>query len=298
MALNPYFNNHDYKPTQDLMEDLVEESIKINGINVYYIPRRFVDLDQIFGEDSSSFFKDAIQIEMYMDNYSGFAGEREIISKFGLEIRDTLSLVVSKRRFQKESAKFPVMSDRPVEISNPMEGDLIWYPFTKALFEIKFVDQTKDFFMLGRKAPYFYELELEKFKYSQEIIRSGINEIDQVVTDYAYTLTLNIGAGNANNYSISEIVYQSPDSTYANATTVALVQDWLPTEQELFVTNIGGTFTNGQVIIGQSSNARYTLISYDTLLNPSTHENYDNHYIANSATSIIDFSENNPFGPI
>lgn len=190
MALNPYFNNHDYKPTQDLMEDLVEESIKINGINVYYIPRRFVDLDQIFGEDSSSFFKDAIQIEMYMDNYSGFAGEREIISKFGLEIRDTLSLVVSKRRFQKESAKFPVMSDRPVQISNPMEGDLIWYPFTKALFEIKFVDTKEVFFQFGKL--YTYKLECELFKYSHESLDTGISDIDAIEDNISKSVVENL----------------------------------------------------------------------------------------------------------
>ena len=190
MALNPYFNNHDYKPTQDLMEDLVEESIKINGINVYYIPRRFVDLDQIFGEDSSSFFKDAIQIEMYMDNYSGFSGEREIISKFGLEIRDTLSLVVSKRRFQKESAKLPVMSDRPVQISNPMEGDLIWYPFTKALFEIKFVDTKEVFFQFGKL--YTYKLECELFKYSHESLDTGRSDIDAIEDDISKSVVENL----------------------------------------------------------------------------------------------------------
>jgi hypothetical protein len=190
MALNPYFNNHDYKPTQDLMEDLVEESIKINGINVYYIPRRFVDLDQIFGEDSSSFFKDAIQIEMYMDNYSGFSGEREIISKFGLEIRDTLSLVVSKRRFQKESAKFPVMSDRPVQISNPMEGDLIWYPFTKSLFEIKFVDTKEVFYQFGKL--YTYKLECELFKYSHESLDTGISDIDAIEDNISKSVVENL----------------------------------------------------------------------------------------------------------
>lgn len=172
------------------MEDLVEESIKINGINVYYIPRRFVDLDQIFGEDSSSFFKDAIQIEMYMDNYSGFSGEREIISKFGLEIRDTLSLVVSKRRFQKESAKFPVMSDRPVQISNPMEGDLIWYPFTKSLFEIKFVDTKEVFYQFGKL--YTYKLECELFKYSHESLDTGISDIDVIEDNISKTVIENL----------------------------------------------------------------------------------------------------------
>lgn len=187
MPLNPYFNNYTYKPQQDLMEDLVEESIKINGISVYYIPRRFANLDQLFGEDSTSYFKDAIEIEMFMDNYSGFSGEREIISKFGLEIRDTLSLVVSKRRFQKEAAKFELMSDRPVQITNPMEGDLIYHPFSKSLFEIKFVDNKEVFYQFGKL--YTYKLECELFKYSYENLNTGISDIDSIQTNMTHTVT-------------------------------------------------------------------------------------------------------------
>ena len=187
MPLNPHFNNYTYKPTQDLMEDLVEESIKINGLSVYYIPRRFANLDQIFGEDSTSYFKDAIEIEMFMDNYSGFSGEREVISKFGLEIRDTLSLVVSKRRFEKEASKFSVMSDRPVQITNPMEGDLIFHPFSKSLFEIKYVDKAEVFFQFGKL--YTYKLECELFRYGHETLDTGITEIDRIEDDISEEIT-------------------------------------------------------------------------------------------------------------
>lgn len=190
MALNPHFNNYDYKQEQDLLEDLVEESIKINGINVLYLPRRFAALDPMFGEDATSYFKDAIQIEMYMDNYSGFSGEREIISKFGLEIRDTLSLVVSKRRFQREASKFPVMSDRPVQITNPMEGDLIFLPFTKGLFEIKFVDTKEVFFQFGKL--YTYKLECELFRYSQETLETGNSEVDAIQQSMSQSVTENL----------------------------------------------------------------------------------------------------------
>lgn len=187
MALNPYFNNYTYKPTQDLMEDLVEESIKINGLNVYYIPRRFANLDKIFGEDSTAYFKDAIQIEAFMDNYSGFSGEREIVSKFGLEIRDTLSLVVSKRRFQQEAAKLPHMPDRPVQISNPMEGDLIFHPFSNSLFEIKYVDKAEVFYQFGKL--YTYKLECELFKYSYETLETGNSDIDRLQQGLAQIVT-------------------------------------------------------------------------------------------------------------
>lgn len=187
MPLNPHFNNYSYQPTQDLMEDLIQESIKINGISVYYLPRRFANLDLLFGEDSTSSFKEAFEIEMFMDNYSGFSGEREIISKFGLEIRDTLSLVVSKKRFQIEAAKLPIMTDRPVQISNPMEGDLIYHPFSKSLFEIKFVDNKEIFYQFGKL--YTYKLECELFRYSGETLDTGTSDIDSIQTSMTQTVT-------------------------------------------------------------------------------------------------------------
>jgi len=151
--------------------------------------------------------------------------------------------------------------------------------------------------MLGRKVPYFYELTMEKFKYSQEIITTGIADIDAVVTDSAYTLHLNVGAGTGT-YNINEIVFQSADATYANASSVAIVQSWIPSSNTLSVSNIAGEFIDGQSIIGQSSRANYTVASFDPLNTPANKEVYDNEYIANSAYTITDFSETNPFGNI
>jgi hypothetical protein len=294
MATSQYFNNYGSLAEQRVIEDLIVESIKIMGFDAYYLPN---DNDQardlLYGEDPVKKFNSAFMIEMYLSQASDYLGDHEFFTKFGLEIKDNVNVILSKRSFD---IRVPTNT-----FTRPREGDLVYVPFlngTGELFEIKFVDQTKDFFMLGRKAPYFYELELEKFKYSQEVIQSGVADIDIVVSDYAYRIELNLGAGNANNYTIGEIAYQSPDSTYANATTVGVVQEWNRPNRILSVSNIGGSFTNNQIIIGQSSNARYLLTSYDPLLHPSTHENYDNYYIANSASSIIDFSENNPFGPI
>jgi hypothetical protein len=152
--------------------------------------------------------------------------------------------------------------------------------------------------MLGRKEPYFYELRLEKFKYSQEIIDTGVNDIDQIVNDSAYMIKLNTDAGNGNNYTINEIFYQAADSTQANATVVAIVQSWNAANNELMVSNISGEFIDGQVIIGASSNAHHTLISYDPLLDNSFNETYSNKLLQTEANSIIDFSETNPFGTI
>ena len=293
MAVSQYFNNYGSLSEQRLIEDLITESIKIQGFDCYYLPN---DNDQardlLFGEDPVKKFQSAFQLEMYLSNATEYGGEKEFFSKFGLEIKNNVQVIVSKRAF---SQRVPQNT-----FTRPREGDLIYIPFlngTGELFEIKFTNQTKDFFMLGRKVPYFYELEMEKFKYSQEIISTGVAAIDSVVTDSAYTLHLNTGAGTGT-YAINEIVYQSTDTTYANAATVAVVQSWIPSSNTLSVSNIAGEFINNQLIIGQSSNARYTLTTFDPLNNPANKENYDNAYIANNASSIIDFSETNPFGNI
>lgn len=181
MATNPYFNNTKYIPSQDLMEDLMIESIKNKGVDVYYIPRRFRKLDQVFGEDVLSHFDVSFPIEMYLETFNGFEGEREIVSKFGIEVRDNMSLVVAKKRFQQESAKVPVMSDRSIELDAPMMGDLIYFPLTKGLFEIKYVDNKQVFFQGGKL--YTYRLDCELFKYSYEEIDTGVSDIDFIEDD-------------------------------------------------------------------------------------------------------------------
>jgi hypothetical protein len=293
MPVNHYFNNYGSLPEQRVIEDLIVESIKIMGFEAFYLPNDNVAArDLLFGEDPVKKFKSSYPIELYLSNSLEYGGEREFFSKFGLEIKNTVQVVISKRTF---SQRVPQNN-----ITRPMEGDLIYIPFlngTGELFEIKFTNQTKDFFMLGRKVPYFYELELEKFKYSQEIITTGTTEIDSVVTDSAYTLHLNLGTGTGT-YTVGEIVYQSSDTTYANANSVAIVQSWIPSSSTLSVSNIAGQFIDNQLIIGQTSNAQYSLSTFDPLANPSNKENYDNEYIANSFTSIVDTSETNPFGSI
>ena len=291
--VNHYFNNYGSLPEQRVIEDLIVESIRIMGFEAFYLPNNNSEArDLLFGEDPVKKFKSSYPIELYLSNSLEYGGEREFFSKFGLEIKNTVQVIISKRTF---SQRVPQNT-----FTRPMEGDLIYIPFlngTGELFEIKFTNQTKDFFMLGRKVPYFYELELEKFKYSQEIINTGTADIDAVVTDSAYTLHLNLGTGTGT-YAIGEIVYQSADSTYANANSVAVVQSWIPSSSTLSVSNIAGEFIDNKLIIGYTSNAHYTLSTFDPLANPSNKENYDNAYIANSFSTIVDSSETNPFGSI
>jgi hypothetical protein len=275
------------------VEDLITESIKIMGFDSYYIPiQNSEDRDILYGEDPVKKFSSAFPVEFYLSSSMEYGGEREFFSKFGLEIKNNINVIISKRSF---SQRVPQAS-----FTRPREGDLIYVPFlngTGELFEIKFVNQTKDFFMLGRKIPYYYELEMEKFKYSQERIDTGVFEIDDVATQSAYTIDLNVTSGSIN-YTQKEIVYQSADNTYANATVVATVQGWSNTSNTLSVSNIAGEFVDGQLVIGVSSNARHTLVTFDPMLDSTRNEVYDNEHIYGEANTIIDFSEINPFGPI
>jgi hypothetical protein len=293
MATSVYFNNYNSHAEQRVVEDLIVESIKIMGFDAYYLPIfNPDDRDILYGEDPVKKFKSAFPVEFYLSSSMEYSGEREFFSKFGLEIKNNANVIISKRSF---SQRVPQNT-----FTRPREGDLIYVPFlngTGELFEIKFVNHTKDFFTLGRKIPFFYELELEKFKYSQEVIETGVADIDDAVTQSSYTLDLNVTNG-LRNYTQKEIVFQSPDTTQANATVVAIVQNWSNTSNTLSVTNIAGEFIDGRLIVGATSNARHTLISFDTLKDSTRNETYDNLYIENQANNITDFTEINPFGKI
>jgi len=296
MGINQYFNNYgnSAKPEQRVIEDLIVESIKIMGFEAYYLPNDNDSArDLIYGEDPVKKFGSAFPLEMYLSSDpTDYIGQRDVFSKFGLEIKDDVNVMVSRRSFQE---RVPQNT-----FTRPREGDLVYVPFLNGvgeLFEIKFTEHNKDFNMLGKKYPYFYELVLEKFKYSQEFIATGIDEIDSVVTNNAYTLSLNLGSGTGL-YAIKETVFQSPDGTSANATVVAIVQSFKPASNTLTVTNIAGEFIDTEVIIGETSNAQYTLSTFDPLDPATFSDKYDNKAISNSADAIIDFSETNPFGTI
>jgi hypothetical protein len=295
MATSPYFNNYSSFTEQRVVEDLIVESIKIMGTDAYYLPiENEEDRDILFGEDPVKKFSSAFPVEFYLSSSLEYMGEKEFFSKFGLEIKNNVNVIISKRSF---GQRVPQNT-----FTRPREGDLIYVPFlygTGELYEIKFVDHTKDFFTLGRKIPYFYELELEKFKYSNEKIETGVDVIDDVVTQSSYAIELNMTSGsNSNNYIQKEIVYQAPDYTEANATVVAIVQSWDSTSNTLVVTNIAGEFSDNVQIVGAQSNARFTLSTYDPLKDSVRNEAYDNHYIDSQANNIIDTTEINSFGKL
>lgn len=289
MATSSYFNNYGSIAEQRVIEDLIVESIKVMGFDAFYLPNNNdTARDLLYGEDPVKKFNSSFPVEMYLSNIMGYGGEQDFFSKFGLEIKDQVNVMLSRRAFAQRT---------PSTLSRPREGDLVWIPFlngTGELYEIKFVEQAKDFAMLGRKNPYFYELMLEKFRYSQEVIDTGQPDIDDVVTQSAYTLNLNTGAGTGT-YTLGEYVYSSAAGINV-ATAVATVQSWTPSANLLTVTNIKGEFIDGNILKGNTSNAQYTLSTYDPLEDPARKETYDNQLIYNSANSIVDLSESNPFG--
>ena len=293
MATSVYFNNYNSLAEQRVIEDLIVESIKIMGFDAYYLPiENETDRDILYGEDPVKKFSSAFPIEFYLSSSMEYEGEKEFFSKFGLEIKNNVSIILSKRSF---SQRVPQNT-----FTRPREGDLIYVPFlngTGELFEIKFTNQTKDFFMLGRKIPFFYELELEKFKYSQEVIDTGVEDIDDVMIQSSYTLELNMGNGTGT-FENREIVFQSTDGTQANAYVVAMVSEWDKPTSILKVTNVAGEFRDNVSVLGATSNAEYYLATFDPLKDATRNEAYDNAYLFDTASNIIDFTETNPFGRI
>jgi hypothetical protein len=173
MPVNPYFK--DYSGEQNLAEDLTIETIKAMGRDMVYIPREKYNQDFLFGEQTGVNFKTGIPLEMYIDSVMGFQGQGDIASKFGIEIKDSVNLTVSKKRFIEE------VQTRIPSITRPREGDLVFFPLARAIFEINFVEHENPFYQLGKL--YCYKLTCELFNYNREEMNTGNTDIDAVVPE-------------------------------------------------------------------------------------------------------------------
>lgn len=173
MPTNPYFGSFQEQSEQNLHDELVIESIQMHGDDFSYIQREVVNEDDLFNEDTISKFSKTNIIEMYIETIDGWEGEQDIMSKFGIEIKDSATLVVSKTRF-KNTIK---------GIGHPREGDLIFFPLTNSLFEIKFVEHESPFYQLGKN--YTYRLSVELYKFSREDFETGVEELDDMF-EYEY----------------------------------------------------------------------------------------------------------------
>jgi len=281
---------------QLLVEDLVIEALQWAGMDIFYLPAsNESEIDYLFGDHALKQYTRAYPIEMYLENVTGMDGEGDFISKFGLEIRDEMSFLVSRRRFKTVTGGS--------QLVRPREGDLVYIPLVQNFFEVIFVEHENDqamFYTLGRGRGgnvYVYALKLKQFVFSNEVIQTGIDEIDNQIRDhYARTkITLTTGSGQ---YLEDEIIYQGTD--LANATAQALVYDSNTLVQSGKFINayrVNGTFITGP-IKGATSNAVYqaTVVSDFTPLDNPFEDIIDNNRIQEEAMDIIDWSESNPFG--
>ena len=272
---------------QTFMENLIVESIEIYGQDIYYLPRTYVNRDTIFTEVESSTFTQALQVRAYINNVEGWEGQGELLSKFGVRIEDKTTFVFSREKFTSAVDDNAVLN---VE-GRPNEGDLIWFPAAKHLFEIKFVEAERPFYQLGKG--YVWECQCELFEYADEDLDTGVAEIDAIETAFANAITVNFALGGTGDFTIGEVVAGGTSNVTAE------VKAWDSTNRQLQVYNRTGIFTVPETVTGQTSGAAWTSASYNTLNNVNTEDSIDQNYsFETEDDDIIDFTESNPFGSI
>lgn len=288
-----------------LLEDMVIETIKNHGVDMYYIPRESQSsLDELFGDDPVKAFYKAYPLDMYLETYNDFEGNQEFFSKFGLEIQKTARLSVARRTFERF-----VPSDFRM---TPKEGDLIWMPIQQKLMEIKFVEQERNFFQFGRGGartankltgayeelgkyyPYLYGLSVELFKYNGEFFDTGIGDIDSIQNDEAYTVSVLMQSGGAGGFRRWEPVYQGPN--LASATCKAYCADWDAPNRILKLRNVRGNFLPNTLTKGAVGLASWFTSGTINTMEDTNSLFDDNMRIEGEADNILDWTETNPFG--
>jgi len=262
MPVNHYFqagNGIGDTSEKRLYEDLIIEGLKIYGQDVYYLPRTLVNQDLVLGEDVLSKFDQSYLVEMYIETTDGFAGEQELISKFGLEIRDDTTFVIAKRRWQDQVDNQATL----IKDGRPNEGDLIYVPLFNSFFEISFVEDQEPFFQLGNLP--VYKLRATKFEYSSERLDTGITAIDEA----------------EDNLSIDQLQFQFSLETATDGGTGAILLE----------------SSTGEInyLINEDYNLATQTRDY---ADNSTYETDAGFGTTSTADDILDFTERNPFGEV
>ena len=309
MATSPYFR-HNVRSEQDLYESLITESIRHYGEDVYYIPREVVHRDMVFDDVVLSRFKNAYKVETYIESIEGFEGDGDLFQKFGVEIRDAVTFIMSRRRWNMEIRQYQEQeagsADRPNNGRNtyyrPREGYLIHLPMAGSTFEIMRVEDDNPFFQLGNLPT--FRLRCEKFEYSDERFDTEIPEIDRIETFASYQWQLSLDSS-SNGFIRGERVLQ--DNTKYDIS--GEVVEWLDSDHKLFLAHVGAEDTDeftrflpNKQIVGQTSGSVATVVSVSELQEIQTgspggaSEEVDGFSV--SAFEFLDFSEKNPFGDV
>ncbi len=282
MPTNVYFN-HAVNTEQHLYEDLVVESLRFYGHETYYLPREIVEEDSILGEDVQSKFGDSYSVEMYIENTDGFEGEGDLFSKFGVRVADQATFVLSLRSWE----RFISLDSNLATSLRPNEGDLIYLPFSGSLFEIKFVEHENPFYQVGKL--FVFKLRCELFEYSGEDFDTGVDSIDIVEDQQAYSIEMTMNSGGSGTYYVNENVTLS-------GSTVGEVVSWIPNTRVLTIKDNTATLQVGDTIVGATNGASYTIQTITDVMTFANDGNAQNKDFEDKDNDYLDFSETNPFG--
>ena len=308
MPRNVYFSQA-VKSEQNLYEDLIIESLQIYGQDVYYIPRTLVNRDNILNEDPASKFDDAYLLEMYIENTEGFEGSGDLYSKFGLEIRDETTFIVSRRRWE---TRVGIFDDNVID-PRPQEGDLIFLPMTNSFFEISYVEDDTPFYQLSNLP--VYRMQCSLFEYNDEDFETGIDEIDNKSSQSAYMQSIDITITGGNHFEVGEIIEQTLTAADGDTPAVKVFGEVLQRTKtsdilsKVYIGHIGASgttiakeFTVGGTVTGRTSGYTGTIATIYSDLTDTTGEAWASDEAAQNvdfeidADGFIDFSESNPFG--
>ena len=288
MARNFHFSQS-VRSEQLLYEDIIIESLKIYGQDVYYLPRDIVNEDRVFGDDVPSRFNSSYKVEMYIENIEGFDGEGDLFTKFGVEIRDQATFIVSRKRWSQTVQRY----DNEINSVRPKEGDLIYLTLSNSLFQIMAVEHEQPFYQLSNLPT--YKLRCELFEYNDENLDTGIAAIDTIEQDHAYTYILTLDSA-GNGFNIGDTVSQVLSS---GVTMSGEVSKWSDSDNKLHLIHIGADDGNyhefvpgGLIFDSAANNVLISSISEDNKIS----ENEQNTDFSNLIDDFLDFSEGNPFG--
>lgn len=287
---NFYFSEK-VRSEQQLYEDIIIESLKMYGQDLYYIPRDSAGEITEFRESLPSRYNSSHKLEMYIENTEGFDGEGDLFTRFGVEIRDEATFVVSRRRWIQSVQR----QDNEVTAVRPLEGDLIYVPMTKSLFEITHVEHEQPFYQLSN-LPVF-KLRAHLFEYADEDLDTGIAEVDEIEYDSSYTVELNIAAANRGIvFEVGETIQQN---TATGIVITGEISGWEFSTGKLSIVHIStvdGKYHEFAVGTGtyMKSNETFTISSINENIKQTASE--QNELFDAGNLSFLDFSEDNPFG--
>lgn len=304
MSTSRHFR-HNVRSEQNLYEDLIVESLKFYGSDIYYLPREVVSRDMVFNDEELSRFEYAYRIEVYVENVEGYDGDGDLFQKFGVEIRDAATLIMSRRRWNNEIRKYQETEEE--KYYRPREGDLIHLPLSGSTFEIMKVEDENPFYQLGQ-LPVF-KMRCELFEFTNARFNTGVPEVDDIPEFAAYQWQLSMDSASTG-YQIGETVTQSFPEGYDVTGEVVHWQDSDVGESGniLRLAHVGNTsgeykaFSTNSLLIGDTSGAKAfpTTISELQEIQPASPGGADG-LVDNfdvSAFEFLDFSESNPFGDI